>query len=158
MISTFLGSITGPARTQTNPFESNPLTFMRCLCSPEQRGGHWETRLPCQIILVAALMHAHMHTVERTQTNTHTHTECGLFTLFFLFPDVLCNIICIYFGCMSWLTLSVVICSRWVGGVRGGTCSSETLCSDWPRPRGGAGSCWCWARLMSRDRCWGKNS
>lgn len=48
--------------------DTAPVTFTLGLCCPQQRGGHWESRLPCQIMLTAALKHAHMHTTESTHT------------------------------------------------------------------------------------------
>lgn len=48
--------------------DTAPLTSTLGLCCPQQRGGHWETRLPCQIMLTAALMHGHTHTNEITHT------------------------------------------------------------------------------------------
>lgn len=106
---------------------------------------------------------SHTHSWENTNKHTHPQRQNVNFLHCFFYSLMFCatSFASFYFGCIAWLTQSVV-CSRWVreGRVRRGTCSSETLCSDRPRPRvrGGAGSCWRWAQLMSRDRCWGKNS
>lgn len=70
--------------------DTAPVTFAFGLCSV---GGHWESRLPCQIMLTPALKHAHMHTSEITHTAYRCKQNANFLRLFLFFA--VCTLLCI---------------------------------------------------------------
>lgn len=90
-------------------------------------GGHWETRLACQIMLTAALTHAHMHTNEITHTHTHTFSkyvqaECEHSTGVFILcccNALLCAFYFIYILIWTRILTHPVCCPLFQVGLRG---------------------------------------